>query len=48
MRNAGAPAEQHVRWALACGAAACTAPGFSPPRPALVAALAEGVEITQN
>lgn len=45
MRNAGAPAEQHLRWALAAGAAACTAPGFAPPRPALVAALTEAVEI---
>jgi fructokinase len=45
MRNAGAPAEQHVRWSLAAGAAACTAPGFSPPSPPLVAALADGVEI---
>jgi fructokinase len=48
MRNAGAPAEQHVRWSLAAGAAACTAPGFSPPSPPLVAALADGVEIARN
>lgn len=45
MRDAGAPVEQHLRWALAAGAAACTAPGFAPPRPALVAALAESVEM---
>lgn len=45
MRNAGVPAGQHLRWALAAGAAACTAPGFAPPRPALVAALAEAAEI---
>ncbi|MBI3345867.1 MAG: carbohydrate kinase [Burkholderiales bacterium] len=45
MRNAGAPAEQHLRWALAAGAAACTAPGFAPPRPGLVSALAEAVEV---
>lgn len=45
MRDAGAPIEQHLRWALAAGAAACTAPGFAPPRPGLVAALADGVEI---
>lgn len=44
MRDAGAPIEQHLRWALAAGAAACTAPGFAPPRPGLVAALADGVE----
>lgn len=45
MRDIGAPAEQHLRWALAAGAAACNAPGFAPPRPALVAALADAVEI---
>lgn len=45
MRDAGAPIEQHLRWALAAGAAACTAPGFAPPRPGLVAALADGVQI---
>ena len=45
MRNAGAPAAQHLRWALAAGAAASTAHGFAPPRSALVAALAEAVEI---
>ncbi|HEY9107787.1 MAG TPA: PfkB family carbohydrate kinase [Roseateles sp.] len=45
MRRAGAPAEQHLRWALAAGAAACTAPGFAPPRTGLVAALADAVEI---
>jgi fructokinase len=45
MRDAGAPLEQHLRWAMAAGAAACTAPGFAPPRPALVAALADGVEL---
>lgn len=45
MRNAGAPAEAHLRWALAAGAAACTAPGFAPPRPGLVSALAEAVEV---
>jgi fructokinase len=44
MRQAGAPAEVHLRWALAAGAAACTAPGFAPPRPGLVAALADAVE----
>lgn len=47
MRDAGAPAEQHLRWALAAGAAACTAPGFAPPRPPQVAALAEAVEIVE-
>lgn len=45
MRDASAPAERHLRWALAAGAAACTAPGFAPPRPGLVAALADAVEI---
>lgn len=45
MRNPKAPAAEHLRWALAAGAAACTAPGFSPPRPALVSALAEDIEI---
>lgn len=47
MRDAGAPIEQHLRWALAAGAAACTAPGFAPPRPGLVAALADAVEFVQ-
>jgi fructokinase len=45
MRDAGGPVEQHLRWALAAGSAACTAHGFAPPRPALVAALADAVEI---
>lgn len=45
MRDAGAPAAQHLRWALAAGAAACTVAGFRPPHPSLVASLAEGVEI---
>lgn len=45
MRNAGAPAESHLRWALSAGAAACTAPGFAPPDAALVAALADGVQL---
>lgn len=45
MRNAGASAEHHLRWALAAGAAACTAPGFAPPHPGQVAALAEVVEV---
>jgi len=45
MRNAGAPAAQHLRWALAAGAAACLASGFAPPRPGLVAGLAEDVEL---
>jgi fructokinase len=48
MRNAAAGARQHLRWALAAGAAACTAPGFSPPRPGLVAALADAVEIAKD
>lgn len=48
MRDAGAPAEQHLRWALAAGAAACTAPGFAPPLPDFVAALAEDVEIVRT
>ncbi|WP_457423348.1 carbohydrate kinase family protein [Roseateles sp. P5_E7] len=48
MRDAGAPVEQHLRWALAAGSAACTAPGFAPPRAGLVAALAEAVEIDKN
>lgn len=45
MRDAGASAEQHLRWALAAGAAACTEAGFAPPRAGHVAALAEAVEI---
>lgn len=48
MRNPKAPAAEHLRWALAAGAAACTAPGFSPPRPALVSALAEDIEIVSD
>ena len=46
MRNPAAPAAEHLRWALGAGAGACTAPGFSPPSRALVAALAEDVELT--
>lgn len=45
MRDAGAPAAVHLRWALAAAAAACTAPAFAPPPASLVAALAEGVEL---
>ncbi len=45
MRDAGAPAEVHLRWSLAAGAAACTAAGFAPPPPALVAALEEDVQM---
>ncbi|MGM9484729.1 carbohydrate kinase family protein [Roseateles sp. NT4] len=48
MRDAGAPAEVHLRWALAAGAAACTAPGFAPPRPGHVAALVDAVEILKD
>jgi fructokinase len=47
MRDAGAPAEHHLRWALAAGAAACTAPGFAPPRAGHVAALVDAVEVLQ-
>ncbi|RZL31826.1 MAG: carbohydrate kinase [Rubrivivax sp.] len=43
MRDARAPVAQHLRWAVAAGAAACTAAGFTPPKPSAVAALAEGV-----
>ncbi|MFN3302662.1 MAG: PfkB family carbohydrate kinase [Roseateles sp.] len=43
MRNAGAPAQVHLRWALAAGAAACTAPDFAPPPASMVAVLAEEV-----
>jgi fructokinase len=45
MRDAGAPAETHLRWALAAGAAACTAPGFQAPGPGLVAALADDIQV---
>lgn len=45
MRNAAAPVEQHLRWSLAAGAAACTATGFVPPLPKQVAALAGDVEV---
>lgn len=45
MRKPAAPAEEHLRWALAAGAAACTAAGFAPPHPSLVATLAGHVEI---
>lgn len=45
MRNAAASAEQHLRWSLAAGAAACTASGFAPPGPKQVAALADAVEV---
>lgn len=45
MRQPRALTSQHLRNALAAGAAACMSPGFAPPSPALVAALAEDVEI---
>lgn len=45
MRDASAPVEQHLRWVLAARAAACTAPGFAPPRPGLVAAFTDAVEL---
>lgn len=45
MCEAGAPAERHLRRALAAGAAACAVPGFAPPTPARVAALAQAVEV---
>jgi fructokinase len=48
MRHADAGAEAHLRWALAAGAAACTAPGFAPPPATLVGALADGVEIDRE
>ena len=48
MRNAGVPAEHHLRWALAAGAAACTAPGFAPPRAGHVAALVDAVEVIRD
>lgn len=45
MRDAGAPAEAHLRWALAAGAAACTVAGFAPPGQGHVAALVDAVEV---
>lgn len=45
MRDAGAPAAQHLRWALAAGAAACGVTGWVAPRPAVVEALLPGVEM---
>ena len=45
MRDVAAPAEVHLRWALAAGAAACTAAGFAPPHPSQVAALAAQVDV---
>lgn len=45
MRDVSAPAEQHLRWALAAQAAACMATGFAPPRPGLVSTLARAVDV---
>lgn len=45
MRRPAAPAEAHLRRALAAAAAACTAPGFAPPPASLVDALEEGVQL---
>lgn len=45
MRNAAAPVDQHLRWSLAAGAAACMVAGFVPPLPKQVAALADVVEV---
>ena len=42
------PPEQHLRWAVAAGAAACTAAGANPPSSALVAALAAAVTVTSR
>jgi fructokinase len=44
MREPLAPPEQHLRWALAAGAAACARPGFAPPHPSEVQALASAVQ----
>ncbi len=45
MRQPAAQPEEHLRWVLAASAAACTAHGFAPPQPALVAALVDDVEL---
>lgn len=45
MREPHAGVEQHLRRAMAAGAAACMAAGFAPPRAAEVAALAGRVDI---
>jgi fructokinase len=41
MRNHGATPQQHLRFAVASGAAACLSPGASPPSLAQVKALYE-------
>lgn len=48
MREPGAAPGQHLRWALAAGAAACTDHGFAPPPDTLVAALAAGVNVAER
>ena len=48
MREPGAAPGQHLRWALAAGAAACTDHGFAPPPDTLVAALAAGVDVAER
>ena len=46
LEHPDAPPEQHLRWAVAAGAAACTSTGASPPSNALVATLANAVTVT--
>ncbi|MFG6466277.1 PfkB family carbohydrate kinase [Roseateles sp. BYS87W] len=48
MRDAGAPAAQHLRWALAAGAAACSVTGWVPPRAAVADGLASSVRMTPD
>lgn len=44
MHHPGSSPERHLRWAVAAGAAACTAAGASPPSLALVATLAAAIK----
>jgi fructokinase len=46
LEHPDAEPEQHLRWAVAAGAAACTSAGASPPAGGLVANFAAAVVVT--
>lgn len=48
MRDAGAPVEQHLRWALAAGAVAGAGPGWVPPAAPAVQAQVAQVELLRD
>ncbi|WP_341676307.1 carbohydrate kinase [Niveibacterium sp. SC-1] len=45
MQRAALPPEEHLRWAIAAGAAACLGPGASPPTPEEVARIAAEAQV---